>query len=156
MYGPRMTTRYSFCWDSARLESRRFRTNNRVMSDKQPLSGVPGKRDSWEFHVHLAAKRPMHRSAGRCSPEVRIWEAWRSSADHSRETPVTEIGRVNSQRPAAPARAAPPHLPERDFAGAHPHGAVHGRGRAILNTTASGRIFGSSGTTNCERSASSL
>src|ERR1039457_6855353 len=99
MYGPRMTTRYSFCWDSARLESRRFRTNNRVMSDKQPLSGVPGKRDSWEFHVHLAAKRPMHRSAGRCSPEVRIWEAWRPSADHSRETPFHEIGQTDRSLP---------------------------------------------------------
>src|ERR1017187_1975356 len=27
------------------------------------------------------------------------------------------------------------NFPEPDFAGAHPHGAVHDRGRAILNTT---------------------
>src|ERR1019366_10091091 len=39
-----------------------------------------------------------------------------SSAVHrhsSRETPVTEIGRVNSQRPAAPARAAPPFISQK-------------------------------------------
>src|ERR1017187_9447745 len=31
-----MTTRCSFCWESARVESRRFRTNTGVMSDKRP------------------------------------------------------------------------------------------------------------------------
>src|ERR1017187_9571522 len=91
-----MTTRCSFCWESARLESRRFRTNTGVMSDNRPGSGVPGKRDSWEFHVHLAAKRPMHRSAGRCSPEVPIWEAGRSSADLSPERPVRETSDVRA------------------------------------------------------------
>src|ERR1039458_7065806 len=41
----------------------------------------------------------MHRSAGRCSPEVRIWEAWRSSADHSRETPFHENGQTDRSLP---------------------------------------------------------